>query len=756
MIIGRVRVQRFRKLVDQVLECAPGLNVIRGRNDAGKSTLHLVFSAALYPSKPKELASYGPWGDGQPGEITLEFEADGRTWRLQKDFQARRMVLTSGEDRVEDPRRVERLIGDLVGLPNAGLFRAALHISHGELTTLAKEQQQEIGAHLSRIVTGGDSDANRILRALGDRIRRLEIGLRNPSKTPGPLRRDADTVARLTEEQRRLAAEVAAVERDAAERDRLGAGIADLEKQVHDDDALLEANRSLYVLDGLVRGLSARVAQAKAHQDRVEAAERELASAEADPILVAPPLDADALDCLREATIRLRMLEGPEAPGCGEGVPDAASMEALGRASPEVAGRPSTIALRARLRDLVGISVAGFASAAFTAAAIGAILLWSHRAPWGVGALLFAAACAAAAIAVRAQAQASLQAQMTVRRSAELARLMEERRLMDRETTVGEIRRLLAVLGVSSVEDAFDRHERYRAAEQTRNEARRRLDLLLGERTREVVAEEYRGLLLDLAKAQAQRDDPTLALRRLDAAAYQRLQTDAGTRKEELAAARASYQRLEGRLSGRLPHDDLARVEEELAEVSARYARQHWHGQVLRLVRDVLDAAYRDTIVPGKVDLERRAGRYLSALSGEAYDRIEVDPQTLAPRVWVGPPKGWADAAEREIGSGGVDQCYLALRLALVNLLCQEHRRPPVFLDDPFLAYDEARQDSAMRFLCELSRERQIFLFTCRRVYDAYADRVFVLGDVRAPTPPPSTPAKRLSGRGTADQLKVL
>ncbi len=735
MIIGRVRVQRFRKLVDQVLECAPGLNVIRGRNDAGKSTLHLAFSTALYPSKPKELASYGPWGEGQPGEITLEFEADGRAWRLHKDFRTRRVVLTSGEDRVEDPRRVERLIGEIVGLANAGLFRAALHISHGELTTLAKEQQQEIGARLSRIVTGGDSDANRILRALGERIRRLEIGLRNPSKTPGPLRRDADTVARLTEDQRRLAAEVAAVERDAAERDRLGAGIADLERQVQDDDALLEANRSLYVLDGMVRGLGTRVAQAKAHQDRIEAAERELASAEADPVLAAPPLDGEALDCLRQALIRLQMLENAAAPGCADATLNTSSPETLGHGPSPVAGRPGTAWLGALLRGLAGKGVAGFATAC-TAAAIGAVLLWTHQAPWGIGALLLAAVCAAAAVATRARAQAAgFEAQTAASRSADLARLMEERRLVDREAAAGEVRRLLALLGVLSAEEAFARHERHRAAERRRDEARGRLDLLLGERAREAVTDEYQGLLLELAKAQAQRDDPTLALRRLDAAAYQRLQTEAGARKEELAAARASYQRLEGRLSSRLPHEDLARVEEELAEVSARYARQHWHVEVLKLVRDVLDTAYRDTIVPGKVDLERRAGRYLCALSGEAYDRLEVDAQTLAPRVWVGPPKGWAEAAEREIGSGGVDQCYLALRLALVDLLCLEHRRPPVFLDDPFLAYDETRQDAAMRFLCELARERQIFLFTCRGVYDAYADRVFVLEDVRAPAP---------------------
>jgi uncharacterized protein YhaN len=87
-----------------------------------------------------------------------------------------------------------------------------------------------------------------------------------------------------------------------------------------------------------------------------------------------------------------------------------------------------------------------------------------------------------------------------------------------------------------------------------------------------------------------------------------------------------------------------------------------------------------------------------------------------------------------EIGSGGVDQCYLALRLGLVDLLCRG-RRPPLFLDDPFLAYDEGRAAAALRLLREQGRERQIFLLTCRGEYDRYADHLIVLEEARTPIP---------------------
>src|SRR5205807_9687013 len=154
--------------------------------------------------------------------------------------------------------------------------------------------------------------------------------------------------------------------------------------------------------------------------------------------------------------------------------------------------------------------------------------------------------------------------------------------------------------------------------------------------------------------------------------------------------------------------------------------------EVLRLAKEVLLEAHRRTIVPGRALLEERAGRYLRELSGTAYDRLAVDEHTLAPRVWVGPPKEWAEVVSGEIGSGAVDQCYLALRRALLDLLC-EKRRPPLFLDDPFLAYDEHRMVSALGLMRELGRDRQIFLLTCRADYHRYADHLIVLEEARTP-----------------------
>jgi len=671
VIIRSVRIRRFKKLVDQVLECRPGLNVLHGRNDAGKSTLHLAFSAVLYPVRPSEVKTYEPWGEGDPGEITLEFEAEGRAYRLHKDLRSRKALLEGGEVPIEDPRRIESRIGELLGLQSLSLFRATAHISQWDLAGVQKEQQ-EIGTRLARIVTGGDADAARVLTLLEDKVRRLEVGLQRPSKTPGPLRRDQDRLQSLAADQQRLAQEVDGVERAAAERDRLAVLIRDLRAQVADDDALLDANRRRLDLDAQMARAGARAAELQALLERTTRAARDMEAADRDAA-VAPGLEP-SLDDHRTS---------PESVAGGARPCDPAPGPRWSRGGP------------------AGLGIAAVLAGVVAAAA----LLATGRSIWDVaGVVLFLLLVVAAAASWMRAKDAE-----TIRREAASREALQQSLTLRAE-------------------------ERRRSVRDRQVAAHRLFDDLLGGRPVEEIAAEHQQVLLDLGTIKAQRDDPDLALKQLDPAAFQRRETEAAARKRRLAETEAAFLRLEGRLGTRLPHEDLARVEEDIAETRDRLGRYQRLAEVLRLTRAVLFEAHRSTIVPGKALLEERAGHYLRALSAGAYDRVVVDEHTLAPRVWVGPPKEWADVAIHEVGSGAVDQCYLALRLALLDVLCDD-RRPPLFLDDPFLAYDEHRMVAALRLLRELGRDRQIFLLTCRADYHRYADHLIVLEDARAPIP---------------------
>ena len=721
MIVRRIRVRAFRKFGDQEIAFAPGLNVIRGRNDAGKSTLHLAFSAALFPIRPSEAKSYRPWDEaprGVPhggqasaaGEVVLEFEADGHRYELRKDFGSQKTALRSEAGAWETSKDAAERVGALLGLGSLALFRATAHIGQWQLAAV-QDESREIGAHLSRIMTGTDGDAARVLKTVAEWIRRQEIGLRGrPATAPGPLKRDQDRLKALADERGRLDADVKDIESAAAERDRRAARTAALETAVAEDDALLAANRRLHELDRRWEELGRLAGELAARLERIDAAARDLAAADRDPALQFPPISDEALSALQQAEVRAQILRQQlaelERPRGADG-------PVRGAGPAHRFGLPSLSAL------------AGAAGLA------GIVLILTHRQPAGLAALAAAAGLAAAAALAggRLNADAERAAVRDHEYAQQLASLQNQA-----ADAAAEVRHSLERLGVTSAGNAVARRRALRAVEERRKSAAQILDGLLGGQTQEGLTESHRQAQTELGAVHAQRDDPDLVLRRLDAAGFQRFQIEAQRRRQAFEDEKAALQRLEGRLAGRSPQEALARVDEEIAETEARLAREQRQVAALRLTHDVLDQAHRATIVPGRARLEELASGYLRRLSDGAYERITVDEQTLAPRVWVGPPKEWADVSAREIGSGGVDQCYLALRLGLADLLA-EGRRPPLFLDDPFLAYDEDRQASALAFVHALARDRQIFLFTCRTAYDRYADHVVVLsGDEPRPT----------------------
>jgi uncharacterized protein YhaN len=122
--------------------------------------------------------------------------------------------------------------------------------------------------------------------------------------------------------------------------------------------------------------------------------------------------------------------------------------------------------------------------------------------------------------------------------------------------------------------------------------------------------------------------------------------------------------------------------------------------------------------------LERRAGEYLAAATGGAYNRISLDERTLRPLVWVASASAWKDAAE--LSQATSDQLYLCLRLALLDVITGD-RRPPVFLDEPFAHLDDERRRTMTEVLKAAARDRQVVLFTCWPDYDEIAERVIVL-----------------------------
>lgn len=87
MIIKRLTIKNFGKIHNKTLELSPGINVLYGENESGKTTIHTFIKSMFYgitrqrgkAARNDAYTTYEPWEN--PGEYggILWFECGGKT-----------------------------------------------------------------------------------------------------------------------------------------------------------------------------------------------------------------------------------------------------------------------------------------------------------------------------------------------------------------------------------------------------------------------------------------------------------------------------------------------------------------------------------------------------------------------------------------------------------------------------------------------------------------------------------------------------
>lgn len=151
-------------------------------------------------------------------------------------------------------------------------------------------------------------------------------------------------------------------------------------------------------------------------------------------------------------------------------------------------------------------------------------------------------------------------------------------------------------------------------------------------------------------------------------------------------------------------------LEEKLALLTTQY-------EALGLAVSTLAEANTEMQTRFSPTLGRRAGELFARLTGGKYETLSID------RGFAAAVRETGDAASRDslfLSAGAQDQLYLALRLAICELVLDGGETCPVILDDALCAFDDERMALAMELLLELGKTRQIILFTCQGRENAY------------------------------------
>lgn len=169
---------------------------------------------------------------------------------------------------------------------------------------------------------------------------------------------------------------------------------------------------------------------------------------------------------------------------------------------------------------------------------------------------------------------------------------------------------------------------------------------------------------------------------------------------------------LKVRLENAPSQEDLADVEEEILELQEKKRELELAGRSIRTARDILREVGSQLQMNYTARLGNEMSRFISIITNGRYQSIKTGPEG---QLYLEVPECEELVPVSRLSSGTIDQVYFSMRLAALTLMERGKETLPLFLDEPFLQYDEDRTLQAFRLLREASANRQVFFMTSRR-----------------------------------------
>jgi DNA repair protein SbcC/Rad50 len=173
--LHRLQVSNFASISDADIEFGPGLNVLYGPNDLGKSTLaEAIRLALLLPHTSTHIEEYLPWTGGRDPVIEITFETGSqRIWRVRKEFRKGGTALLQESkngvdfDDVERARKVDGRLRDILrwGIPEPGGAGGGKGLPTSFLATALLSTQSDVTDVLEASLQGDPSGTGRELIA---------------------------------------------------------------------------------------------------------------------------------------------------------------------------------------------------------------------------------------------------------------------------------------------------------------------------------------------------------------------------------------------------------------------------------------------------------------------------------------------------------------------------------------------------------------------------------------------------------------
>lgn len=697
MKVLRLHLEDYRIFESADLRFSPGLNLVRGPNESGKSTVVGGLVACLFEKPGAGKASVKAarrWGVEHSPVLVIEFEHEGSTYRLVKDFEARDILLEElgGGKRLDTVKAVESAVADFIGFADSAHYLRTACVTHDQMVTLAEDSTgaRKLAAMLREVVVGCDETGpvDAAIKRLSAEVDELRRGLEHPAKNPGTIKRLQDEKDEALTRQKELSSRASDIEGTRLRLGEIEGELAEKEPRLADLDALLEKNRSAGDIESRLADARGRFGEA----ERAREAQAELERVDRDTERQFPGFDELGPD----ADLEVRNVTGLSASlkSLRDEVTEGAEKAGAGRREGTRAGAGWALVGVGLLIAILGVGL-GFASGAlFWLIAPGAAIL-----------------CAGVYLVASARGR---EGELPVGFDEDHARRTDEkiRVLEDRE------KEFLARAGYDDPEAFLRAYETYKEQVSKRKQAAAAVGALLGRRTMGQVLEGREKAALEASALEAKLSG--LAPYRIGPERIAALERERSALSAEVEALKKEKDGLSFHLekASDAPEEALS-LEEKVAWLWDEEQRAKRRLRVYGLALEGLEKARQSMLSSAVPVLEQGVGLTFARLTGGRYDRVGIDEGDLGICVYSS-EKGEMIPAEELLSSlskGTVSQLYLSARLQMVELL-SGGRKPPLIFDDSFSYFDEGRLERLWQMLLDTAVEQQVIVLTCTGRYD--------------------------------------
>lgn len=740
-MISKLILKNYRQFKSLELEFKDGINIILGPNETGKSTVLSGINSAIYRDATTKAKSFfnevTNWETKSPNiSAELIFSTDEGSVSLKRDFKSRQNTLKGSllKTALEDPTKISQFLHKKFYLPlSEDVFRSTSFVAQSEVTGI--KFNRDIQTQLERVSatrtsqtgqsspstqSNSDASASANLKTLVQELRQLELGLGRPSKNHGALKSTQDQLQKLTaelEEKRKTWEQAQTNEQKGEESgdklEEIGKKISEIEAEIERHKLNETAAKELQGVEAQLNSVSSQLARAGNYTSQIEQLQAQMQAF--GPLNTAE--GEAAAKRLQELSQSAKLWREDISDKQADAGTTENKLDYIDFTDEQ--HRDGLISGISAALTIAGVAVVG----------IGEFAIESELAT--TGGLIVTAFGVTGLISAFARSQLrSIFGRVSVRENSgqnSSDKLQEELATLEAKISQAETEQaqICAQYGVATAAEFFANKAKLAAISTEYERAQASVEAALGG----AKLDELQAQQAELASQKAQIETTKLTP---EVKASKLAPTDYLRKRRELDMLNIERKRLERETTtaevrveqSQVQRSDIVSLEEQLAAVTARQNHLERRRQVLSTTIKIIEEVIASTGKKAGTAIAQEVNQHLPKITQDRYHKLRLTPDYKLQVYAPGPigPDSWLDPIGN-LSQGTVDQIYLLSRIALAKHLLGGQLNY-LFLDDPFVNFDDARLKEMQALLQEIAKTTQVFIFSHNQNYANWGNAI--------------------------------